>query len=134
MGRTVKCSLQSIVAKAFLNIYAELNSLPYPTGRDSMEETPVRWLTSSVTRADVHSEYKSSWKCILDAELYSSSGKNQIPMDSLNKDSFFKVWKQLVLWLKVLKVGSDFYNTFNFIVLFLQLPIKIQNYRCNNPL
>ena len=114
MNRYGKCSLQTHVAKAFLNRYAELNSLPCPTGRGSFEELPIRWLASNVTRAHVHAAYTNSWKPILDAAMDASSENIQTPMDCLTKDSFCKVWKQYVPWLKILKIGSDFCDSCTF--------------------
>lgn len=62
-------SPQSIIVKAFLNRFAEQNSLPYPRGRGSEDGMPLQVLPSATAYFSVFSSYKSQWNLLAETSV-----------------------------------------------------------------
>lgn len=107
-NRKGSLSVQSRTVVLFLNRYSNLNALSCPTGRGSIDESPISWLTSDTTRRQVFLAYEKEWETIAESVVANASGQPQLPEAPLSKDQFCRVWAAQFPTLRIHKLGSDF--------------------------
>lgn len=99
--------IQRIVLYCFLTVFGAQNGLECPRGRGSKDEEPLRILSSSWTKVDVHDRYVSAWEDLLTAALAEKPSLVR-PLGPISYNLFVRYWKEDYSTLRIAVSGSDF--------------------------
>lgn len=105
-------SKRTKVAVAFFDNFASENGMECPTGRGSLQQRPLIWLPSSLSKTSVYKEYVQRhprlMACFVERSRPSSSDEHMIEQQPLSHIAICLIWRNRAAYIKLMRPGSDY--------------------------